>query len=561
MKDFILIYIPLFSLTKKHQLSLFFRFFMAHPTIAYPTEHKKNKPQTSDHQTSDNDFGVNFATLREKVLERRPVLREIIEKRGHKDLFTYAQDYLDVNLNETILARQPEFLAAFSSEVEKRLGKEVAKSATEQLRKYYFVSTADHHGPICHPFFLNSNLVTAMTCLEQSDPILQNVIVLACANVSQNNSSFPRGLLFQTNGKENPELNRLPILPAHSRLSPVFKFRSYLKSEIEKLAKLLRRKAQNKEIPQTVSQKVTAVLEEIYQADEVLALQSYSDQITLTNFRLWKKFFGEHEKIKPNLIYLEEEAVVSRLLVDHHLAGNTPISKILLGEKESEMLVKHFDGVEGGFDLGRKQGTYLFWALPEGEKYRIPLWREGGELVSEDGTFRVKLEPQAIKQGLESKILIPSMLLSYLLLSFYYGLKCLGGFCQVNYLTAMKDAYLKLLVDLGEADEAKALEKVQTKELGEDLTIAFLEHGERKIALATGLDLVIYGKPDAWKILKNQARNITIAEALDPMMPEFYRVMYGTKERDEQLMAITAEQILKHTGLSQKIEACAILRD
>jgi len=120
---------------------------------------------------------------------------------------------------------------------------------------------------------------------------------------------------------------------------------------------------------------------------------------------------------------------------------------------------------------------------------------------------------------------------------------------------------LKLLVDLGEADEAKALEKVQTKELGEDLTIAFLEHGERKIALATGLDLVIYGKPDAWKILKNQARNITIAEALDPMMPEFYRVMYGTKERDEQLMAITAEQILKHTGLSQKIEACAILRD
>src|SRR3989344_6216336 len=236
MKDFILIYIPLFSLTKKHQLSLFFRFFMAHPTIAYPTEHKKNKPQTSDHQTSDND------------------------------LFTYAQDYLDVNLNETILARQPEFSAAFSSEVEKRLGKEVAKSATEQLQKYYFVSTADHHGPICHPFFLNSNLVTAMTCLEQSDPILQNVIVLACANVSQNNSSFPRGLLFQTNGKENPELNRLPILPAHSRLSPVFKFRSYLKNEIEKLAKLLRRKAQNKEIPQTVSQKVTAVLEEIYQA-------------------------------------------------------------------------------------------------------------------------------------------------------------------------------------------------------------------------------------------------------------------------------------------------------
>lgn len=516
---------------------------------------RADDPSPTDHTI----LRERFERLREKVYARRPVLHEIVQKRGSKKLYEYATEYADVNINQPILRRQDQFLGTFKKEVERNLGAEVAESAVRQLKKYYFVSTADHHGPICHPFFLNANLISSVPNLDHHDPDLQNVIVLSCANVSLNNSSFPRGLLFHSTVRGETKMHRLAFSTCTSRLSPVFNFPASTTADMDRVQKNISEKVRKGEVRREDGDKISALIDEIYRTPEVLTAPSYSDQITRSNFHLWKKFFSPNHATPPNLIYVELETLVSRLLIEHHLGTETTISHLLFHPDYTPLIEKYFDGIMGAFSVGEKYGTYMFWALPKDAKYRIQLWKRGDELVSDDGSYRVKLTPDSIRAALERKELIPSMLISYILLSFYYGIKCLGGFSQVNYLTFMKNAYIKMQADLGEYENIEVCARSQTKELGGDVSIAFISDSHGKLIPATGLDLILYGTENTWRVLVEQSKLISIEEALNPLMPDFYRIIYTEKEREDDLASITSEDITKITGLSHKVAGCAAL--
>ena len=78
------------------------------------------------------------------------------------------------------------------------------------------------------------------------------------------------------------------------------------------------------------------------------------------------------------------------------------------------------------------------------------------------------------------------------MVSLYYGMKCLGGFCQVHDLTIMKVAWASLLREIGENGEADALEPVQTKELGGDgLVLSYMKTLTNELVPATGIDMLI----------------------------------------------------------------------
>ena len=100
------------------------------------------QPLLSDRLTSV------FEALKESVLIKKPVLRDILEKHGNKSLVDYANDYFDVNIGPGLQDHQQEFFQTFHPQVSKLLGTKIADSAVEQLKKYYFVSTADHHGSL-----------------------------------------------------------------------------------------------------------------------------------------------------------------------------------------------------------------------------------------------------------------------------------------------------------------------------------------------------------------------------------------------------------------------------
>ncbi len=504
---------------------------------------------------------INFQRLREQVLAKRPVLREILQKRGGKTLFDYAKLYIDVNLNPPLKRRQNEFINTFKEQVAEILTPELAESAAKQLEHYYFVSTVDHHGPLCHPFFINGNLLTAAPHFEKGDPILQNIIVLPCSSISLNNSSFPRGLIFNTYVDGKVETQRLSFFPASDRQCPVYNYRPYTVADIQRAKSTLADLQKSGKVPLEIAQKVNGLIDEIYLKPEMLEAKDFSEQITKTNLHLWQKFFASSNLQGPNLIYLEQESLVKRLLMKYHIYQHTIITHFLFDLEYESLFMQYFDGIAGAFSTKDKWGTYLFWGLPKGAKYRMQLWKEGNFLVSDDGSYRLELTPDNVARALETNEIIPGPVLCYMLLSFYYGLKCLGGFSQVNYLTLMKNAYIKMQVDLGNYRSIEVCARAQTKEMGADFTIAFLGGPGGELVPATGLDLILYGTEKTWPMLAEESKKITLQEGVDSLMPEFYRILYPEQEREADLMAVTPEDITKLNHLDERIEACVQIKN
>ena len=506
----------------------------------------------------DKDLKNRLEKIREMVFSRRPILKDIVEKHGDKSLHDYVKDYLDTNSSVIISERQDEFLEVLGGEVERLYGEVMAKSVVGQLRKYYFVSTADHMGPINHPFFVNSNLLIASSIYNNPDPVLKNIVVLACSNISIDNSSFPRGLFFHNHLSGSFQSHRLPFFSANLRPASVYKFPAYGDEELDKMFSALNSQRKNDEINAQEFNRVNDILKKIYIQPELLDRKSYKDQICISNFNLWKEFFPKQEREMPNLVYLSLEDVVVNLIIKKHLDKDTIISRILFDQKYEKYINTYFKDIFGSFSTVNATGTYLFWALPDGAKNKIQLIKNGNFLQSRDGSYRIELSSESVKNALLKKELIPGLLLDFMVVSLYYGVKCLGGFNQVNYLTMMKDGYIKMHQDLGEQNFIDNCLKIQTKEICDGLTMAFLGRGGSEKILASGLDLILYSDENSWNIILEDIKKISLREALDPLMPEIYKISYDEEEWENELLEITDTDVVSQKEFS-KLVPCVYL--
>lgn len=509
--------------------------------------------------SEDHDLLQRFERLKLKVLAKRPILAEILKRRGEKNLLEYANEYVDVNLGSALPQRQNELLETVYELTDERFGTEVATSVVEQLKKYYFVSTADHLGPLTHPFFVNSNLLTASTLMAHSDPVLKNIIVLGCANIAHNNSSFPRGLLFNQFANNQYTLRRLPFLPTRQEPHIVYSIPAFNAESLSKTyASLSSMRAKN-EVGAREYDILNDLIKEVYDKPEILEGKDYCDQAAKTNFVLWKKFFQASGVELPNLIHLEKELLVVKLINKYHLYQDTIINHVLFDPKYEPYINNYFEGIYGSFSRADMRGTYLFWALPKGHNDYISLWKKGNYLVSKDESYKIELNPETLRAAMESKELIPNILLKFMVVSFYYGLKCLGGFNQVNYLTLLKNNYIKMNADLGNYRSIEVCARAQTKELVDGLSIAFLGAPENPFTLATGIDLILYGHKEGWNNLMHVTKSLSFEEAFNPLLPEIYRISYDKKEWEEDLLQITHKDISELEGMDKKIKPCAII--
>lgn len=503
----------------------------------------------------------NFEMLKEKVLEKRPVLREVLKKRGRDTLIDYANGYVDVNLNPPIVKRQSEFFSVIKEVTEERFGKETAEGVVKQLEKYYFVSTADHVGPLTHPFFLNANLLTAIASHTHTDPDLKYILVLACANISLNNSSFPRGLLFNTYKNNELHQQRLSFLPSNSHSCSAYNFRPYTSDEVVKVQKRLKEIIRDESLNPKISNDLESIIQDIYAQPEILAAKSFREQSGKTNRHLWNRFFTKSNVKLPELLHIDQEDVVIRLLTKYHLTEDTLLNHMLFDPEYEPFLNEYFDGIFGSFSRKDATGTYLFWALPKGAKLNKQLFRKGNFLVTKDESFKVELKPEPLRAAMLSGELVPSLLVNFMTISFYYGLKCLGGFNQINYLTLMKNAYIKMNVELGNYRSIEVCARAQTKELCDGLTLAFLGYDKGRVALASGIDLILYGQEDSYQRLEDLCKTMTLEEGLNPLMPEIYRISYDEKEWQPELLAVTEKDVNELTGLDQKVKPCVFIQD
>jgi hypothetical protein len=200
-------------------------------------------------------------------------------------------------------------------------------------------------------------------------------------------------------------------------------------------------------------------------------------------------------------------------------------------------------------------GTFHFWGLDTNGK-RVSLMLKDGSLQSADGSFTVPFTPEAIAEGLQKKTLMPAMSLCYVMIAFHYGLACLGGFCQIHDLTLFKRAYEQILAESGHQDEVAAIEQVDTKKFGGDgLVIAYFRSVQGGIVPATGLDMAVEHVRTLYADYAAFSKTITFEEAMNPLVPEMYTVLFSNDQRDPRLLQITPEQILRDTGLQAKLES------
>ncbi|HSW47798.1 MAG TPA: hypothetical protein VLG67_01845 [Candidatus Saccharimonadales bacterium] len=511
--------------------------------------------QSSVNINSFEETSTKLNMLRTKVLERRPALSDILHRLGPMTMYQIAESYAkDSNTAMIELERKNEFIQTFSSEVAKILGQGVAQSTARQLSEHYYVSTAEHHSPLTTPDYFNSSVHHALYASDAKNSKLENIIVLACANVSFDNYASPRGLVFNSFSGTKPGLTQIPLFSRSVRSCPVVYYPSYGKQAIQdaklKIDSLLREGS----ITPKNAEGLYFILDSVYSRNDVLNLSNYSDQITKTNYILWNKLFFFLGDYTPNLVYIEQERVVNKLLLEHHIYQNTIIHNILFNTDYHTLMEKHFDKIEGAFTLDERTGTYLFWALPPGQKYRVRLWKEGNKLVSEDRSYEVELTPDSLAKAITNKELIPSTMLDYILLAFYYGLKLHGGVNQPTVLSKTKIAFLRMLNELGDRMSIQECIGVPTTALSMHRpSLAFLKSPKNTLTPASSIDILLYGNKNSWNVMKQNSKNITYGEILYRTLPNLYKFVYETDEQDKQLMNVSESEIDAITGLDKKI--------
>ncbi len=482
-----------------------------------------------------------FESLKDAVLRRRPVLKRIIETKGNEPLLDYALSYRS-NKAKVDPVRKNELIEEIRSFTASLLGKEKGESVARQLSNYYYVSTTDHHGPISHPFFVSADILAALHRPELKDATHENLIVLACSNVSLGNSSYPRSLLFHASG---PEYEKIHFFSARDRVSPVFRLKSFGTEALDRARRDIESKYSRGAYSKKLKNKLERVLGDIYDSPTVLELPNFADQITVTNLNLWRRLF---DVPISDLVYLELEKIVSNLIVQYHLSQETAIHRFIFDSGLYERMEKLFNGISGAFSKEKGTGTFLFWYFPEGARSRVSLVRKDTELVSLDGQYKIPLKPEHIGMLLKKQELIPSTMLSLAILSCYYGLKCLGGFSQVNYLTEIREAWDTLFDITGPKQDFEAT-------LCGDFIIGLLEQGSDLLP-ATSLDFLLYGSHQSHSLFVESARNLTVTESLFLMLPELYQILYPQGEREPTLQAIDRNAIRGFLGLSGKIGPC-----
>lgn len=505
---------------------------------------------------------LSFNQLKEKVFMYWPTAKYLPQAKDTLSVFDFSKSFIKINSSSVAQQRQSEFRQILHDEVKKLLGSKVAQSVENQLRINHSFSTAQHFSSVSHTRTLNSALQIALPYFEDTTEATNNVLILSCANISFDNPWFPRGILMHSVHNNELVENQLAFFSRKVRPLPIRNHPGYTQETIaEIMAKVMALKNDGV-LSHDVSEKVLSLLQNVFSSADVLDKTTFSEQVTITNFHIWKDLLAKTTEglSIPNLIFMEQENIVLKLLTKHHLFEKTIIHELLFNPDLFEAVEKHFDNIQGGFSLKNGTGTYLFWAMPPGEKYRFQLFREGNTLINHELNYRVELTPESIAEKIESNELIPSSLLSLTLLAMYYGYILTGGMDQPTYLTQIKNAYLSLARILSDDKSITVCQDLKTDNITITRpTLAYVEGPSDSRDPATGLDPILYGEKGTFNRILEASKKVTIDNLIDRVLPNVYAEYVPDAKKTTDESEITERQIEKLTGLDKKIPALARL--
>lgn len=384
------------------------------------------------------------------IRAQRPILANVIEQYAD---FTVEQ-YIETFSRNEAKPIQPrtDFIDAAASYVQQLLGSDIANRLRHELASTPVVLTANHHCPDYLSYTVQGSILFGLS--KRSEGV---VPVFAGGGIPLDNAHYPRGIITS----KGIRINIFPEKDKRALVSTVYPFTINMIKKGQKQIVKLKDAAR---ISETESTALTTILEEDYLSDEALQQHNYSDQASVLNHRLWRRLYAPQLQDEiPDMVYLELEKITGTLLAKDIGRNGTLMHEILFNPSLRNATIRNLDKIRGCWhtkhldllahprigkderkNLLRGSGTMFFWGIDK-KRRRYPLVLQETENIMYLKGFddsghphAVAYTPDAIVNGLETGILLPSLFTDFAIIAFARGFKCYGGFMQTDYLTEMK---------------------------------------------------------------------------------------------------------------------------
>ncbi|MCP4429564.1 MAG: hypothetical protein GY806_01165, partial [Gammaproteobacteria bacterium] len=403
-----------------------------------------------------------------------------------------------------------DFITEIANYTSETLGSELGKAIFEDLQEMPQVLTANHHGIDTFAQSTQSNLLFSMRKRGNGKP-LKTVPVLACGSVPLNNLTYPRGLLIYSGAEVNGDggICKLPLFPDSYKRKLVSVAGPFTTEMLDRSRARAKKLIDDGKLAHSIESTLNAVFDDFTNVGQ--EFPAYSRQATVVNHRFWQRLFRD-KSCRSELVYIELENIVGRLLGKDLFDKSTICYQLMFDPELRQRLIENLDGQRGCWQYEKllqrgsesaiaggpnvtdlSHGTMFFWGIDiKGKK--IPLCvtevqkGKGFELRGADDSGRLWTIPftaTSITQGLQDGRLLPSIFISYLLVSIARGISCIGGYYQADYLPLMRKGVLETL-------HSKSRETVETNGINNISSDLYLS-GMQTIGLETDGQLLPAG--------------------------------------------------------------------
>ena len=300
------------------------------------------------------------------------------------------------------------------------LGKEIALELDKVLR-FPLLNTANHHGVDFFPPSVQGNLLF-WQALKENGISTKYLPICSFGIVSLSNSSYARGITSYSNCGR---LFRIPVFPKSIENKMVRYVPAFTGEQVKHT--IFRLNTEFGEL--TASDGIRQALEKYYLDETVLAQSSYGNQAVLINRMLSEDMYPEGDI--PQIIYMEMEQIINRLLLKDLEDENSMIRRILydkriLGEINRQMAEER-----------SSISAVFFWGTDHaGRRFVMDFCTDGvmrGVTLAGE-TVEMPASAEDIAELIQQEKIVPSGYTMAILLNFARGYTWLGGYFQGDYL-------------------------------------------------------------------------------------------------------------------------------
>ena len=317
----------------------------------------------------------------------------------HRVLLQYENrpllDYLNSVLKhpDSSYQSREDLLSTVYSFLKPLLGEFIANQARDEIVRLPVVLTSSHTGIESYSIFTQGNILFALHSLLGRKHN-RAVVAFSFGNVPLNNLTYPRGLMIYKVNPENLDLMpvRLPIFPDRLKRTASSCAPPFSSSMIDQSLASLGQIEKTGLISEKVYKLVTKIVQEELLSEDILNLSSYSQQVVVLNNRIWKLLYADLQAV-PELIYIEIESIVRKLMVMDLANPDSLVSHVLFNPTVRDQVISQLDGISGCWHLKNLRtrlkknytksrptimdstGTLFFWWIDEWGK-KVPLYLE-----------------------------------------------------------------------------------------------------------------------------------------------------------------------------------------